>query len=80
MLTCFSVCNHFSTQPCSQTANPVWNESIIINTSDGLHSAHFVQLMIRNHGRGEVVGVVYIPISDFFSHEMLDGKETERDY
>lgn len=56
-----------------QTLNPVWNETIIVNTADGVHSAHLVQLLVKDHDSGYTMGVVYIPIAEFFTHELIKG-------
>lgn len=49
---------------------------MILNTSDGLHSAHFVQLRVKDFSSGVCVGVVNVPIADFFSHDMVKGEES----
>lgn len=66
--------SHYRTQEKQQTVNPVWNESFIINAADGMHSAHLVQLLVKDHESGLTTGVVYIPIGDFFTRGLIKGE------
>jgi Ca2+-dependent lipid-binding protein len=78
LLLCFVMCYH-RTKKAWRTVNPEWNESFLFdNNSFRLHSAAYLQLIVldksRKGSKDEVMGVVFIPLSDCFSRDAVAGR------
>lgn len=67
--------NHRS-KSLSNTLNPQWEHRFVLSTSDGLHEAAYVQLLVKDESRsGEdrLMGTVYIPKEEFYTSRALRG-------
>ena len=67
------------TKKAWRTVDPQWNESFLFSNGPTfqLHSAAFMQLLVldksRKGSKDELMGVVFVPMADFFSAGMVAG-------
>lgn len=74
------------TKKAWRTVDPHWNESFLFENSSTfpLHSAAYFQLLVldksRKGSKDELMGVVFIPMSEFFSDEAVSGMYSAMNY
>ena len=62
--------------------NPQWNESFLFenDATHRIHSSAYMQLLVldksRKGSKDELMGVVFIPMSEFFSAKAVAGKHS----